>query len=264
MINPITFLWKQLNGPQIMGITKALHSWLQGQFGSLVDYFRNLRIDTASSEHLSLFGQIANLARPFVSIPDKNFFWFTAEPQKNFEHGFSTLDERGIGGKFIDLQKILDTHHGEPLTDEFYRLLLKTYTNSEGEVGSLALLDDIVYALKNKYASAGKVYTFIIQEEVKTNRDKGDIVIDLGTEDTWNAWEQVIVTLQAIGGTLYAPLPRIFAEFTEEDPSTYNLEGKIEGNNLVLTGDGVKIENGTLKITADNAKIENGKLTINN
>ena len=220
MIRPINFLWKQLNGPQITAIVKSLQQWCIGQFDALLEYFNNLNIDNAGTYHLSLMGQIANLARPFVSIPDKNFFWFTAEPQKNFEHGYASLEDRGIGGKFIDLQKLLDTYHGLPLTDEYFRVLLKTYTNSEGEVGSLKLIDDIVYALMQKYGTTKTNYRLDIMTVLETNRDYGDLFINLGREDSWNSWEQVIVSIKAIGDTLYAPLPRIFPEFTAEDPTT--------------------------------------------
>lgn len=220
MIRPINFLWKQLNGPQITAIVKSLQQWCIGQFDALLEYFNNLNIDNAGTYHLSLMGQIANLARPFVSIPDKNFFWFTAEPQKNFEHGYASLEDRGIGGKFIDLQKLLDTYHGLPLTDEYFRVLLKTYTNSEGEVGSLKLIDDIVYALMQKYGTTKTNYRLDIMTILETNRDYGDLFINLGREDSWNSWEQVIVSIKAIGDTLYAPLPRIFPEFTAEDPTT--------------------------------------------
>lgn len=220
MIRPVNFLWKQLNGPQITAIVKSLQQWIVQQFDALLDYFNNLNIDRAGTYHLSLMGQIANLARPFVSIPDKNFFWFTAEPQKNFEHGYASLEDRGIGGKFIDLQALLDTYHGVPLTDEYFRILLKTYTNSEGEVGSLKLLDDIVYALMQKYGTNKTAYRLDILTEntgIKGN-DCGDLYINLGREDSWNSWEQVVVSIKAIGNTLYAPLPRIFPEFTAEDP----------------------------------------------
>ncbi len=264
MIKPITFIWKQLNGPQVTAFVKALHDWCIAQFSALIDYFNNISIDTASHDHLSFLGQVTNLARPFVSIPDKNFFWFTAEPQKNFERGYSSLEDRGIGGKFIDLQKLYDTYHGEPLTDEFFRILLKTYTNSEGEPGSLRLMDDLLEALRKKYGSSTSVYAFTIMEQVLTNRDIGDLYIDLGKEEGWNSWEQVIVSIKAIASTMYLPLPRVFPEYTAENPSTYALEGKIDGNTLVLTGDGAKIEDNILKITSDNTKIVNGKLTINN
>lgn len=218
MIRSIEFLWKQLNGPQITAVVKAFHDWCVSQFDALIEYFDNLSIDTASHYHLSLMGQIANLARPFVSIPDKNFFWFTAHPQKNFEHGFSSLEDRGIGGKFIDIQKLYDTYHGEPLTDEFFRILLKTYTNSDGEDGSLKLMDDVVDALRKVYSSSTKAYKFTIVEEPEQNKDYGDLYIDLGIDEKWNSWEQVYVSIKAMASTMYYPLPRVYPEYTPEEP----------------------------------------------
>ena len=264
MIKSIIFIWKQLNGPQVTAFVKALHDWCVSQFSALIDYFNNLSIDTASHTHLSLLGQIANLARPFVSIPDKEFFWFTAEPQKNFNHGFSSLEDRGVGGKFIDIQKLYDTHHGEPLTDTFFRLLLKTYTNSEGEPGSLTLIDDVVDALRKKYGSPSSRYLITIMTTLYTNRDFGDLHIALGKEENWDSWEQVIVSIKAIASTMYAPLPRIFPEYTAKTPSTHPLEASIEGSTLKLTGDEAELQGSKLILTSDNIKLENGKLTINN
>ena len=66
MIRPIEFLWRQLNGPQITAVVKAAYNWCVQQFDATMDYFNNLTIATANGAHLSLFGMMANFARPYI------------------------------------------------------------------------------------------------------------------------------------------------------------------------------------------------------
>ena len=65
MIGPISFLWKQLNGPQITAFTKSVYNWAVDEFDRSLEYLNNLSISTANSKHLSFLGMLANFSRPF-------------------------------------------------------------------------------------------------------------------------------------------------------------------------------------------------------
>ena len=213
MIYDIEFLWKQLDGPQATAFTQSLYNYLKDQFDSLLEYFNNLSIETANSDHLSLMGTLANFSRPSIRYVDLAFFWFTEEYQHNFIHGFSSLEHPNIGGKFNSLTNIYETEHSIPLNDRFFRTVLQAYADSEGEVGSLRLMDDLVYALQQAYG-ASATYEFEIVEEVTGGYDYGDMRIDLGAMDNWNQPDSVIASIEAIANTAYAPLPRVWPAYT--------------------------------------------------
>lgn len=214
MIRPIEFLWKQLNGPQVTAVAKACYEWCVSQFDGTMDYFNNLTIATADSEHLSLFGMIANFARPFIRTIDKTFFIFTETYYSPFTHGFADLNDLSQGGIFADVNKVWESEKGIPLSDAFYRIVLQSYADSYGEIGSLALIDDLCFALKNYVGNAGASYDLNILLAPETNRDIGDIFIDLGAQADWNNWDSVIAALRALVDTAYAPLPRVWVGYT--------------------------------------------------
>ena len=92
MILPIQYLWKQLDGPQVKGLTKGVEEYWKSLFDDKLDYFNNISIDTANDDHLTLMGLLSGLIRPVIQEPDKTFFYFTEQAEHNFPHGFSDLD----------------------------------------------------------------------------------------------------------------------------------------------------------------------------
>ena len=124
MIGPISFLWKQLNGPQITAFTKSVYNWAVDEFDRSLEYLNNLSISTANSKHLSFLGMLANFSRPFIRKLNLSLFFFTESPQSNFVHGFSSLEDVGVGGKVVALEQLYETMENEPLKDSVYRELL--------------------------------------------------------------------------------------------------------------------------------------------
>lgn len=214
MIRPIEFLWRQLNGPQITAVVKAAYNWCVQQFDATMDYFNNLTIATANSAHLSLFGTMANFARPYIRVVDKTFFIFTEASTHPFDHGFSDLTDISKGGIFADITKVWETEKGIPLSDDFYRIVLQSYADSYGEIGSLVLIDDLCFALKKYVGNENAGYDINILLEPATNRDIGDVFIDLGSQNNWNNWDSVVAALRALVDTSYAPLPRVWVGYT--------------------------------------------------
>lgn len=217
MISPINFLWKQLNGPQITAFTKAIYNWCVDQFDSTLDYFNNLSIATAKSDHLTLFGVLANFSRPYVRSLDLTLFYFTEYAQSNFRYGFSSLENIGAGGRVVALDHVYETMRNNPLNDTFYRILLSAYSQSEGELGSLVLLDDIIEALRDSFGSqtVPPEYTFTVSDALGESDDYGDLHIDLGNMSSWNQAESVTVSIEALTQTAYAPLPKVFVAYSD-------------------------------------------------
>ena len=58
----IPFLWKQFNGPQIVGITKGILGFIKSRFDSWMSYFWDFSIETMNSEHLSTAGALVSFA----------------------------------------------------------------------------------------------------------------------------------------------------------------------------------------------------------
>ena len=211
MILPINFLWQQLNGPQITAISQAIYEYWKQMFDNRLDYLNNLTVDTATDSHLNLFGIIANFVRPVIQVADKDFFLFTEHPEHDNDKGFSSLGARSIGGRFVGMAGA--TTGARALDTEFYRLLLKTFSQSEGEIDSLVLLDDLCHALSVKDGSAGtSSYEFSFVEDVEqgTGRGPGDLYIDIGSVADWINPLQIYAILTGLSKSVFWPLPRIW------------------------------------------------------
>lgn len=214
MIRPIDFLWRQLNGPQITAFTQGVYKWCVNQFDDLLDYYNDLKIKNANSAHLNLFGMMANFARPFIRVVDMTFFWFTTEPEENFDHGFSSLENLSAGGIFSSVSRQWESEHGVPLSDAFFRRVLQAYSDSEGEIGSLTLLDDLCNTLKEYAGTSLASYDINILTELQGVMDVGDIQIDIGALSHWENWASVVAAIEALTKTVYAPLPRVHVTYT--------------------------------------------------
>lgn len=212
MIIPVNFLWAQLNGPQITGITEAMVEYLKSIFDTQLDYINTISVDTANSDHLTLLGILAGFARPVISIPDKDYFYFTEDLEKDTSHGFSSLENPSQGGRFVSLFKGMG-QIDVPLDTEHYRALLKAYIQGEGEIGGLELLDDICYALSQVDIPGVEPFykfEFMRYGEVPTGRSSGDLYIDVGSLENWKNPMEVYAILRGLADTVYSPIPQIF------------------------------------------------------
>lgn len=213
MIVPINFLWKQLNGPQVVGVTKACYNWCVNQFNALLDYYNDLKILNANSAHLSLMGTLANFSRPMIRLVDMKFFMFADSASNPDEHGFSGLEDLSVGGLFSSISAVWETERGIPLSDDFFRRVLYAYSQSNGELESLSLLDDICNALKEYAGGPNATYEITIRDSVSGIQDIGDVIINLGRQQDWQNWSSVVCAIEALTKTIYAPLPKVYVGF---------------------------------------------------
>lgn len=213
MILPIRYLWQQLNGPQISGICKAIEEYWKTVFNNKLDYFNTLSIDTANDAHLTLFGLLSGLVRPTISEPDKEYFYFTETAEQGTSHGFADLDNLTVGGRLTKLDSGGGIHNVS-LDTEHYRALLRAWTQGEGEIGSLELLDDICTEL-TKLDLGPDVepfyrFFFMSGDNIPEDRAPGDVFLDMRSMDSWHNPLHIYAVLSGVANSVYAPQPRIF------------------------------------------------------
>ena len=205
MIKPIQFLWKQLNGPQITGITQAIYNFLKESFDDLLDYFNLFNIDRATPEHAEIIGLLNEFTRPILLEYRRAFFFFTYhKEQHNLERGLSTLSDLAHGGKFSSLAE--NIRITEKMDIRTYKALLKTYLSSDGQPNSLQMLDDICQKLVELDAKnpESQTYTFI-----RNLRSPGSITVDIGYIEEWNNPQRVQAVLESLGKTIFYPDPAL-------------------------------------------------------
>lgn len=240
MLNPISFLWRQFNGPQITAICQALFGYFKNLCDENLDYFNDMSITTANTEHLSLLGILQGIARPLVPVPDAETFWFTLDyeyipgpgiepetqyeghkiPATNFpsEHGFSN-GYYGQGGVFTEEPG--QTTGYQYIPDYIFREILRGNSLSEGELGGLLVLDDMLNALYERENPGFRPpYRFKWNQLAPGAYDTpGDITIDLGMSGDWAHPYEVFAQMKLLGSTIYYPIPRLIATIQEGDPA---------------------------------------------
>lgn len=213
MILPVRYLWQQLNGPQVSGLCKAIEEYWKTIFDTKLDYFNNLSIETANDAHLTLFGLLSGLVRPTISEPDSDYFYFTENAEQNVSHGFGDLEDPSLGGKFSKLDTGAGIHNVS-LDTEYYRALLRAWTQGEGEIGSLMLLDDICAELTKldigPETEPFYQFFFMFGDDIPQDRAPGDVFIDMRSMEAWHNPLHVYAVLNGIGNSVYAPQPRLF------------------------------------------------------
>lgn len=212
MILPIQYLWKQLDGPQITGITKAIEDYWKQLFDSKFDYFNTFSIETANNDHLTLLGLLSGLVRPTIQEPDADYFYFTEQYENPVDHGFSDLTDLSHGGRFskVDVAGV----HNTSLDEEHYRALLRAWTSGEGEIGSLMLLDDICAELTKTDLGPDVTpfyqFDFMAGDDIPADRAPGDVFVDMRSMSDWRNPLHIYAVLRGIGDSVYAPQPRLF------------------------------------------------------
>lgn len=231
MIVDFAFLWKQLNGPQITGIAKAIREFVKTSFDSILDYFNTFSIATATSEHLTLIGILQGIARPVVHLVSNSAFQFSGEyeyitdettgkriPSKYYPaaQGFTDNgDAQGKqGGRFTeedsDTAYTSDSQEGY-IDKSLFRIVLNTVATSKGKVGSLVLLNDIVYNLWSSDSSITDTkYDIHFITTASSSRCVGDLEVELGNKSDWNNPAQIYAILNRLGKTRYYNGSRLF------------------------------------------------------
>lgn len=207
MILPIKFLWKQLNGPQVMAFVTGIYNHLKAQLDPYLEYFNNLSLRNANSKHLNLMGTLMGIPRAFMEAGSSEFFWFSLNSTQDPEHGFSETGGT-VGGRFTEI--VHDDGRKQYIPDAYYRTILQAAANSEGEPGSLVFMDDIISALR---ANNPNSWEFTFEDAPTTNRSSGDVNILLSQRVYWLSPMIIEAVIQSLGDTLYAPEPRVFVDF---------------------------------------------------
>lgn len=238
MILPVLYMWQQLNGPQVTAIRDAIFEYWKSIFDEKLDYFNNISIDTANNDHLTLLGLLSGLTRPTISEADRDYFYFTEDPEYNTTHGFSDLNDLSTGGRFVKAD-VGQGVHNVSLNEEHYRTLLKAFVNGEGELGSLELLDDICYELtKLDLGDTDPFYRFVFMEgeNIPSERAPGDIFLDMGNISDWHNPLHIYAVLRGVADSIYSPQPQLYisidvsgaCEIPVADPPSGEYEGAIE------------------------------------
>lgn len=212
MILPVRYLWEQLDGPQVTALSDALFNYWKAVFDDKLEYINNISVNTASDIHLTLLGLLSGLVRPNITEPDRDYFYFTGSPENPTTHGFSDLDNLAVGGRLSKLEEGTGVHNTS-LDAEHYRALLKAWISGDGDIGSLALLDDICNELtKIDLGSTPPFYQFTFMEgdDIPVDRAPGDVYIDMRSAQSWSNPLHIYAVLQGIADSAYAPQPRLF------------------------------------------------------
>lgn len=232
MINPISFLWRQFNGPQITAICQALFEYFKESFDTRLNYFDRLTIESANSDHLTFIGILQSLARPLIPIPDEDMFWFTEEhgyiddedhpgeriPDTEYpsKHGLAHEgDTYGDAGKF-DYEKFTTGYHYIP--DYIFRCILQGNARSEGYIGGLIALDDILFKIwRYEHPTTPPVYTFRWATEEDERYTRADVFVNLGMTGDWAYPYETQAEVRLLGKTVYYPIPKLIPVMYEGD-----------------------------------------------
>lgn len=228
MINPLRFLWKQFGGPQISAFCQGIYEYFKYTYDSTMDYLYTLTISKATSKHLTTIGALQGLARPIVEVqadeysifstiaqpPEDNYY--PHDPYRQSEHGLSDLSDMSVGGLLSEVGDAA-TFANSYISDSIFRTILKASSNSEAKPGSLAWLDDVLYALWLQQHSiereAPYLFDFIDAEEAASlRRGQGDLHINIGREIYWASAYEILAELRVLGETIYYPNPTVYAE----------------------------------------------------
>jgi len=206
----IPFLWKQLNGPQIVGITKGIFDFIKHRFDSWMSYFWDFSIATMNSEHLSTAGALVSFARPIVSVFPADWFRFTTMVTTPTGYGFDD-------GLLTELNPEELTEYRGPIPAEMFRTLLIAFTRDEYTFLSYKMLDDIMFTLRERYGTATEQYIidWIDRSDVPPLRHVGDIVINLGRRDAWQQTALIYQTLIGLRDNVFTPEPVIYFDVTQ-------------------------------------------------
>lgn len=188
-LKPVRFLWKQLNGPQITAIVDALYTLLRDMFNPIISYLTTFSINTANDSHLTFIGICSGIIRPIIQVADSRFFLFTRDPEHNRDYGVSDLNNLTLGGVFSDLGEDVLSRRNLLCPASYYRTILQGFAASKGQVGSIALIDDIMGTIWNSLYPDGSV-PLAYRIRWFTHRETavstcGDIEVLMGPIDSW-------------------------------------------------------------------------------
>lgn len=214
MIIPFTWMWEQLDGPNISAIKDALYNYLYDQFNLKMDSLNDLSIESADSALLTVFGMLMGVPRPIVVRQSaNNRMLFAASHYNPTDYGFSEKSGQwhptdNIGGTFAEAWETGE-ESGDYAPTNWYRAVLQAYADSEGRMGSLTLLDDIVTAIRNVDKPGIIVdHRFEFFEDTDTVHAAGDFEVFLTSVHGWSDIDIASTLLESLIYGGYAPVPR--------------------------------------------------------
>ena len=205
----IPFLWKQLNGPQIVGITKGIFGFIKSRFDSWMSYFWDFSVQTMNSQHLTTTGALVSFARPVVSTLPEDYFRYTTMDTTPTGYGF----DDGVLSE-INPDEIADYRGIIPT--EMYRSLLYGFVSNEFSFLSLKMLDSIMHSLRASYGTESEQYTinWVDRDNVPPLRHVGDIVINIGHRAAWRQTTLVYQALVGLRNNVFTPEPVLYFDVT--------------------------------------------------
>lgn len=205
----IPFLWKQLNGPQIVGIAKGIFGFIKYRFDSWMSYFWDFSVQTMNSQHLDTTGALVFFARPTILNYPANYFRFTTMVTTPTGYGFDdgVLSEMNPD-EFQEYRGVIPT--------EMYRTLLYAFVRNEFSFLSLKMLDSIMYSMREVYGTAGSPYyiRWVDRDNVPAERHVGDIELNIGTRSDWRQTALVYQALVGLRDNVFTPEPVIYFDVT--------------------------------------------------
>lgn len=213
MIVPFSWMWEQLNGPIVSAIKDALYNYMYSQFNDKMDSLNDLSIESADTALLTVFGMLMGMPRPIVvRQSENNRMMFAADYYNPSEYGFSASSGQwsptNIGGTFAEAWETGEDA-GEYAPTNWYRAILLAYANSDGRMGSLSLLDDIVSAIRNVDNPAAALdHRFEFFTDSNDVHMVGDFELFLSSVNAWSDIDIASSLLESLMYGGYAPVPR--------------------------------------------------------
>lgn len=139
-----SYFSKQLSGPVIAVVTEAIYDFLHSFVDTLCDYFKNLSITTADSNHLDFIGHLTGFARPYY--PGDEILTYFIRFDENYRQPgepalklSSTYEEWSYGTEEGIFAATTEGGYGgetSPASDALYRELLQALTTVETNLNS--------------------------------------------------------------------------------------------------------------------------------
>lgn len=204
----IPYIWRQLNGPQIKAVATAIIQFIENMFNPSIEYFSDFTISNMTDEQLTTVGVITQFSRPMTTFLPEGYFKFSSVEEYPSANGFDR-------GWLAPLGLEENTEYIRLLPAKYYRNMLNGFVSNDCDYISLRMLDAIAYSLREEFGTSTEAYNigWVDRDNIPANRGVGDIVLSMGSGDTW---EDVFVLRSALEGLIqnvFTPEPAVYIDF---------------------------------------------------
>ena len=215
MIVPFSWLWEQLDGPIVTALRDGLYAYMYDEFNDKMDSLNELSIEDADSALLTVFGMLMGVPRPRVTTRGTSGrTMFQASYYRPSDYGFSQTPgpfdpDTNPGGAFSDRLETGEEGDLGMAPPRWYRAVLLAYADSEGNVGSLKLLDDVVTAVRSvddPGAIPDHRFNWFMSSD--TIHSVGDFEVYMSSLTPWADVPTASALIESIIYGSYAPVPR--------------------------------------------------------